>query len=416
MRKTVLSILISIILISCETSTKKKNYSFDGSISQEVLVNYLSRAVTFNGLSFSDTYEDDIRLLKNIQAKFVGRVSYIWNNETDYPDRSGQVIDPEDLFKKAEAAAKILHDIDPEIIAQACVFEIVDSFYVSKIKIPERVFLEFELEPEDRNFRYRDMLYSDGLFYEYWSKSRSVPDLSKLETRMFWFYITSNYIDLGYEAIHCGQIQLMNRADTNNERWFEMINRIRRYAKKNARRHMVLFDAHVTNGGFVSDDGHLLFDFHSFPQRPVEVCETPYNCVLEVGFHDAIYQRSKGGITPSGWKCESLPYIVEFDNSGMGENPGECVGPDWIWPWGWEECYWFAHCSPEYRAEWLAYVVTWLHDNDPAGHLQMPVKIPTEDREPNGKRIWYRANTKSDACPLGYGDEEAIKAAWELLD
>ena len=50
------------------------NYAFDGYISREVLNNYLSHAVTHTGLGMdcwspSQTFEDDLRMLKNEGAK-----------------------------------------------------------------------------------------------------------------------------------------------------------------------------------------------------------------------------------------------------------------------------------------------------------------------------------------------------------
>ena len=412
----IFSLFVIFFVFSCKETVPEKNYEFDGAISKEVLINYLSRSITFNGLSMSDTYEDDLRLVKNIKPKFVGRVSYVWNNETDFPGRAkGTITETKEVFERAARAVKDLHAIDPDIVAQACLFEIVDSLYISKIKIPAKVFEEFGLQPENRNFSYSDMLYTNGLFYNRWGKGRSVPDLSKIETQLFWFFLGSTYIDLGFESLHAGQINLMNSADKDEDRVFQMLDRLRDYAKKNGRRHFVMFDAHTY--GNLSEDGHLLFDFHSYPQRPEELCEKPLECILDLNALDGrvIYQNSKGGITPSGWECESLPYIVEFDNSGIDwDHQGQCDNPTEIWPWGWEESAWFSHCSPEYRAEWLQYVVKWLQENDPVGFLEMPVKIPTEAREADGLRIWYRANKKTEACPLGYSDEEAIKAAWAL--
>ncbi|MBQ7312095.1 MAG: hypothetical protein IJW81_00755 [Clostridia bacterium] len=72
----------------------QKNFTFDGSISREVLNNYLSRAVTHFGIGydntlFSDTFEDDLRMLKNEGAKFIGRAALVWHcsvpDEKDLP-------------------------------------------------------------------------------------------------------------------------------------------------------------------------------------------------------------------------------------------------------------------------------------------------------------------------------------------
>jgi hypothetical protein len=67
-----------------------------------------------------------------------------------------------------------------------------------------------------------------------------------------------------------------------------------------------------------------------------------------MGFCDSIYGRSKGGITPSGWKCEHLPFLVEVDNWGaskIGGQTSQTPKPNY-WVWGCDEMSWFGH-QPE---------------------------------------------------------------------
>ena len=142
----------------------------------------------------------------------------------------------------------------------------------------------------------------------------------------------------------------------------------------------------------------MLLDFHSFPLR-----------VLEVGFSDSIYGRSKGGVTPSGWKCDHLPYLVELDNWGVSKQPGEAKAGG-IWVWGYDEITWFAHQSPQYRADWLRYAWDWVRKTDANGYLQMPGSRTM--RSPRDGKRWYYANKLSRAVPDGLGDEEAIRAVW----
>lgn len=54
------------------------DFTFDRNISKEVLENYLSRAVTAAGLYESDTLEDDLRAIREMGVKFLGRASGIW--------------------------------------------------------------------------------------------------------------------------------------------------------------------------------------------------------------------------------------------------------------------------------------------------------------------------------------------------
>ena len=218
-----------------------------------------------------------------------------------------------------------------------------------------------------------------------------------------------SYIDVGIEAIHFGQVALMDQNDPGHVHWIDMLGRVRAYARKHARRHFLLCDAHTPTGGYV-EDGKLLFDFHSFPLRIVEVADHPYQGVLKVGYSDAIFLRSQGGVTPSGWSCEHLPYLVEFDNFGRS-NPGKPSKPPFIW--GWDEITWFALLPEAERNQWLRYAWKWVKETDPNGHLQMPGSRVMTPGKPDAPR-WYWANTRSDACPQGFNTEATIKELWGM--
>ncbi len=375
----------------------RRNYHFDGAISRAVLENYLARAITMSEfLHGQGNVDDNIRMLENIGAKFIGRAIYRWGGEAGL----------ENLLVRAKPIAERMHKIDPNIILQAAAFEIV-SEQVNRIPIPASLFEEFGLEPEQRNFRYEAMLYPDGHRVDQWRPGSSVPDMSRLETRMWFTYLCQRYIDIGVEAIHFGQVEIMDDRDPDHVHWRDMMQRVREYARRHARRHMVICDAHVPGGGIVHD-GKLMFDLHSFPLRIDEVVEHPQQGVLKVGYLDSLFGRSKGGVTPSGWSCESLPYLVELDNFGRSGREGQNIGAHWIW--GYDEICWFAHQSPEYRNQWLRYAWDWICRHDRNGYLQMPGSRTLA--APVGDVHWYWANTPSDAAPTGFGQEETIKAIW----
>jgi hypothetical protein len=139
------------------------------------------------------------------------------------------------------------------------------------------------------------------------------------------------------------------------------------------------------------------------------VPEKPYEGILEVGHLDAIFKRSKGCISPSGWRCESLPYLVEFDNFGR-DRVTNVTNTNSMFCWGWDEISWFALQPEPYRNKWLLYAHNWIKETDPNGHLQMPVARMISC--PNETLRSYFANTKSAACPVGYSQEETIKKIW----
>lgn len=371
---------------------------FDGTISRPVLEAYLSRSITMEGLlNGRGDLNDNIRMLKHMAAKFIGRALCLWGGEARLLAN----------LERARNQVPLVHRADPDIILQACIFEIVTT-EVNQVPVPAWVFEALGHPVERRNFRYEDMLYPDGQFENHWRRGQSVPDVSRPETQRWFYYLGVSYIDVGCEAIHLGQTELMNHHDRDLAHYARVLDQIRAYAAKHARRHLILLDSHVPSGGLVQD-GNLLMDFHSFPLRIMEVPERPQHAILKVGFSDGIYGRSKGGRTPSGWDCEHLPYLVEIDNWGVSDRPGQ-AGAGSIWIWGYDEITWFAHQDPDYRHHWLQYAWTWVRETDANGFLQMPgsrtLRSPLDDKR------WYYANRPSAAVPEGFGDEDAMREIW----
>jgi hypothetical protein len=252
------------------------------------------------------------------------------------------------------------------------------------------------------------MLYPDGRFKDHWRAGQSVPDVSRMETKLWFYFLGAAFIDVGCEAIHLGQTELMNRNDRNLDHYAQVLALIRSHAAQHARRRLVLLDSHVPSGGLLRE-GQLLMDFHSFPLRIMETPDKPQEAILKIGFSDGIYGRSKGGTTPSGWQCEHLPYLVEIDNWGVSRTPGQPKAGG-IWVWGYDEITWFAHQSQQYRSNWLRYAWNWVRQADENGYLQMPGSRTLVS--PLDRRRWYHANKPSAAVPEGFGDEDAIRAIW----
>lgn len=384
-----------------------KNYYFDGSISKEVLTNYLSRAVTAAEMCNSDTLKDDLRMIKYIGVKFLGRASGLWELEKD----------DEEHFRKSEYLAAKVHEDDPEVILQSCIFEAIYK-RLDQIKIPGWVFEAFGMPDEDRNFRFDDMLFDskpDGFI---WGTVGAIPNLDKLEARMWFYYRAVRYIDAGYEAIHMGQIHLYTAEDFGYKKIYALFDMIRAYAKKKARRHLVILDAH-THG--VNVDHKLLFDFHSIPFSRMPILDVPGEklAFVKEGF-------SEGGVTPSGWECNILPVLMEFDNwGGKFFNEADSIPYEkraWMEWWGYDQIGWFASQNEESRNKYLEYAFKWTAVNDVNAYCQMPImrtlgkcniKMAAGENGKLGSTCVYKANTSSVECLFGFGQEETIKRIWE---
>ncbi|MDR1259530.1 MAG: hypothetical protein LBK65_09710 [Tannerellaceae bacterium] len=391
--------------------SRESKFYFDGSISREVLENYLDRSVTAgyflvpgNPENYLFPYrEDDIRMLLNTGAKFIGRSIYRWSEESKLADPA--------FLTYAKRLIDRMHECDPEIIFQACLFEHV-SGDAGNLKIPAWVFEAFDLPTEDRNFSVEDMIKRLNPADETLMRSArgGTPMINNLETQLWFYFLARSYIDIGCEAFHLGQVELIGRDDPQKIHYSAFLRKIRDYATTHARRHYILLDGHTPKGGFVKD-GVSMLDFNSFPLRIKETVDKPMEGVLEVGHSDGIYLRSQGAVSPSGWKAESMPYLVEFDNFGISREPGVANVNDHFC-WGYDDITWFAMQDEDYRNRWLWYAFDWLRRTDPNGHLQFCLIRMISGPLGSQSHRSYFANTRSVACPVGYSQEETIKEIW----
>jgi hypothetical protein len=279
---------------STNATTRPGGYQFDRTISRPVLENYLARSICIEGmLNGRGPLADDIRMITNSGAKYIGRALCFWGAERNFLA---------DIKRAKEQAPQVLA-ADPEIVLEGCVFETV-SPKVSDSAIPDWVFRDMGQPVEERTFRYEEIIYPPGQRRA--MGNAQVPDVSRTETQLWFYYQAASYIDIGCEGIHFGQVEIMNGNDRGNTNWFRLISRVRNCAAKHARRHMVSCNGHVPSGGLVHN-GDPILDFNAFPLRVKEVSDKPQEAILQLGFSDGIYNRSKGGKTFSGWTCEHLP-------------------------------------------------------------------------------------------------------------
>lgn len=387
-----------------------KNYYFDTTIDKEVLENYLSRSVTAAFFIHTKTLEDDLRAIKNLGVKFIGRASGIWEPDPD----------DEEHFRKSKYLADRIHEVDPEIIIQACIFEAVYR-HIENFKVSAYVFEAFGLEPEDRGFRFEEMRFPQGPRGFIWGEDGALPDIDRLETRLWFYYRATRYIDAGYEALHMGQIHLYTANDRGMVKMAELMEMIRSYAKQHARRHKVLMDAH-SHG--INIRGKLLLDYHAMPftRYPVLDREGEKLVLVREGY-------SEGGLNPNGWSSDVMPYLMEYDNWGGKAVKDfdsityeERAWKDW---WGYDQIGWFANQDEEGQRRFLEYTYKWTAINNVNAYFEIPFRrtldvaaVPMK-RADNGEmdlQDYYQINTKSPDCPMGFGQEETVKWLWAMGD
>ena len=399
------------LLVSCAEGP----YDFEGKITDRVLHNYLSHAITMSEFLTVDpfcndgTYPDkqaDIDYILNTGTKFVGRAIYRWGDEDVLANR--------EFLDSARSLAVRIHSADPDIILQAAVFECVTPA-VEKLQIPEWTFRALGLPVEKRNFHYSEMLFEDGLYVDHWGEG-SVPDIRKVETQLWYMYLIGTYVDLGCEAVHLGQVYLTGFRDhapgRDWENWDSFLTKARRWTAPRARRGIVLFDCHGGRKGVMVGDRSLI-DFNTYPLRMKEVEGEPMRIMMEEGYSDSVYGHHQACITPSGYRTDALPYMVEFDNFGVQPVPGAYSGNGYC-VWGYDEISWFYLLPHEEKLAYLDYICEWIEEHDPVGHLQMPGARVVTLRP--GSAIVARAVAQSMEIPYGMGIEEKVKDLFTRME
>jgi len=384
-------------------------------MSRPTMEAYLSRSITMQGLAdmilcseartsgvpcvtppkgYYDpqAYQQEIDMLGKLNARFIGRTMGMWGGEYQ-------------LVDFATKGAKMVNDINEKYdklglerpIIQGGIFEYITA-QVSAIKIPQDVANEFgyTLASNDEVFSVAAIRYATNDPSPPYDLDQGwTPDMSRIQTQMWFYYVATQYIMSGCEAIHFGQVQLMNKNDPNNEAWWKVLSKIRAFAAANAPRHLVLCDAH-TRGEFYTDPQgtrRLLFDFHSSVYRVREDMNNQWPNAGGGGgliklfpeMSPQLYQHSQAGQTVLGSLNQSLgngdtswdtttplPFIVEIDNGPSNKGAEGTASYGNVIPWNWDEITWFSKQSNNYRNQWLKYAYYQIQCLDKNGHMEMP--------------------------------------------
>ena len=439
-------------------AAKTSEFSFDGTMSEAVLRRYLSRAVSGLGICAEQKddliLEENIRFLRRTGTKFVSRAAvFAWTCTSK--------AEVDTHFARAKAHAAAIHAADPEIILQAFAAEIVRRSYVNAIAIPDWVFRAFGEQPEQRNFRFEDII-NTKLGPDYWGSGAGYPDWSRPEAQRWYYWCIVRYIDCGYESIHM-QETTRRVGEEGYEAELQALDRVmglcREYAKTHARRGVVLFHSFFSmqDGGCKIGD-RLLFDIQGNGLVPNETAYNEktgaYECRISEpngSYWCTWLGRSVGGRHPLGFDCEACPTLLEFDNYGQQGELNVSNGPA-FGTWGFDDISWFATQPEAYRNAFLLYLEEYTKThclsskNARQYYILFPMRRcltaspldPTVTYTPGkafnadflaeytewdqidvevkfGGRYtlksvgYYVANRQSDGCPNGFGQEDTIR-------
>ncbi|MBC7691701.1 MAG: hypothetical protein H7222_08010 [Methylotenera sp.] len=393
--------------IATLTDTVLTGYSLPGNAvpgSMAHLKLALSRSITMAGLNVFDPYypatqlTDDIQMIARIRPLYIGRWAGWWGSTWDDATESRH-------FAEAADAARRIHAMDPDIVVEGAVFEYI-NLAVNNITVPAWVFQAFDLPVEQRHFSFLAMTFPDFPAHHNWSgPTDAIPDLTRIESKMWYYYRARNYIDAGAESLHTGQIQLMSEGDPSMLHVWGLFKKIRAYGAQHARRNFVWINSHA-QGYVTPPDSYrrLVFDFQEVPIRPKQRGSRIEQFTVEKNYLDTIYHSVTPGVTPRDEYVASLPYLAEFDNFGISQRPG-VANQDWF-PFGYDEITWFSLLPKARRDSALRYISDRIASFGNEGYLQMPGQRGTTLPNVAWPGVMYRANRSA------FDQEDAIQAIW----
>ncbi|RTQ45921.1 hypothetical protein EJV47_24130 [Hymenobacter gummosus] len=366
----------------------------------------LSRAITMYQLC-AEKYPDETRreqqmaALDDIGARFIGRTALWWNNTYGAQEEEAH-------FQRTYVNTSRLLATDSSRIVQAGVMEFIagrdpatdslTSINASTIPVPAWVLRDWGLPVVKRNFDARAIAYAPKDADDPWrGMSEAVPDVTRLEARLWLYYRACRYMACGIEALHMGQWNLISNKDkrgVGGKRPYyytnQLFDKIRAFAANGS----PYFEQ--PNGRKGARHGYVVLDFHSKEpvyyrapwRRPVDLFDFYSN---PISAREVLTGGQPGGLYGyPAWSTLLMPnecalpgrgalanrgnprlMLVELDNSLSSPHAPSLHDPTQEM-WGWDEITWFAAQPCAYRSDWLCYVYRWLQCNAPNTFMEMP--------------------------------------------
>lgn len=363
-------------------------------------------------------YCEDINLAVELNAQFLRRVENNWLSELNYLPGSQHLQLVEQTVNDINNAYDCAEKRRPIIQATAVLERVSND--VNGVSIPNWVIDDYaQFDPDwsvglynyGSTFDFYNMIIAGTASQpltnnpNYWV---GVPDLNKIETRMWFYYVSRIYIDLGFTALHYGWIDTMIINDNGNAKTFHLTNEVRDYALSLGS--FVIIDAHIDEPLY-SPPPYLVFDFVSSPIRPNETGVESGNCAGDYyaklykypyvsGDRCNILNNNPGGVTPMNFSDRNSPYMLEFDHFDEKPlDPIQSTPLNCYHSWGRDDIGWFNLLQEPCQQVILEEFYCDVRNFDYRGYQQMPgrqVVIHNDiGNPPEWTQDWFRLHDKS---------------------
>jgi len=253
---------------------------------------------------------------------------------------------------------------------------------VQYYEICEEVKLVFQDEisnlslPMQKYYQTATHFVMDSIVYEgnpsgpsYCHPDCGVPDISRIETKMYMYYVAMRFINCGFSAIDMSHnMAKYMQNDPTYEHTYSLIMKIKEYAKNTNGEQFLIGGG--TEKLKVAGTDNLLFDYIFTPMRPVDTTgyftqenacsKDPLEAYIDPDGHGDQPFNDTGGVTPNGCEIEDcVPILLDFDHhegieTDAIDGPGVADTLHYS-VYGYDESAWWDHLSPDCQNDWFTY-------------------------------------------------------------
>ena len=377
-------------------------YYLPSVFSYGLLDRYLSRSIGMFSMQEqrnTPDYCQNINLLTRLKPEFIFGIAGSWGGDEN------QIIPGGSYYTNSQLTIQDIRKLYCSLglrmpIFDAGIFEAVTS-KVNNVTIPAYVHADFQNDADYIAAGYNinppvnfDISYIKNGFYSPWWTNPPqptdcyTPDLTRVQAKMWFYYLATSYIDMGCNSINLGWFERSFHNDAPLYlNAYDLCQKIRTYAQNKGT--FVIISGDVGKAIYYNNTNNLIFDFVNCPIRPEPThnqygnsvhstpCDKNYMTELDFNKYHCELMNDHGGISPFGAFIEHMPKLFNFDWYGInytGSYPPQPINMgNGYSPWGVNETVWFYNLEPKCQAYFLkniAYAIK--NDIGNRSYLKMP--------------------------------------------
>ncbi len=386
--------------LSCENPVQV-GHVFKPNNCRSAMEGILNRSARFAGLNElrianDSLYCDQIQLAVDLNIGLIKNPATHWGTQSKewWENMCYTVCDINQAYDCAGQRRPILEFMNLEVVdSGVCWYNVCDDVINA---------FEDEIEEKYGNADYPHTFFDiDSIQYEVDSLNEyeddedydyGIPDITRLEAKMYMFYLAKRYMDCGYRGMNLADVGRYTKNDTDLSHLEGFIKKVKKYSKDS-----LGYKLTVCGGPEILKVGNnFLFDYVETSLRAIErtdffpegsaCANDPFQAYIsEDDDYCDLPDSDLTGISPDG--CDgTMPILYKLDNHrGLvvegGAPTSECTNT-----YGMDEGTWWKNLSEECQIEFFEYYYCNQNELDKKRYFEIPAMITPDSHLPEEQR------------------------------